>query len=231
MFGRAHEVRVEMNQQYTHQWDLIRAEDPEHSARYAKRWRDLAANGMDLDGEARMVSALVPPGARILDAGCGTGRVGGYLAAHGYQVAGVDLDDYLIEQAKQDHPEGEWHVGDLASFDLSGIKVISGSGEDAGFDAIVCAGNVLTFLDPRSRRPALTNLGRALASGGRLVTGFGAERGYAFADYEDDLRSAGLEIQQRYSTWNLHSYSQDSDFLVCISGPAAHARARNASPE
>lgn len=220
-----------MSQEYAHQWDRIRAADPEHSARYAQRWRDLAANGMDLDGEARMVSALVPPGARILDAGCGTGRVGGYLAAHGYQVAGVDLDDYLIEQAMQDHPEGEWRVGDLASFDLSALKLISGTGEGTGFDAIVCAGNVLTFLDPRSRRPVLANLARVLAPGGRLVTGFGAGRGYTFADYEHELRAAGLEIQYRYSTWNLHPFAQNSDFLVCISGTAAHDHARIAGAE
>ncbi len=45
---------------------------PEHSQWYVNRFRQLAAEGADLAGEARLLDTLVPPASRILDAGCGT---------------------------------------------------------------------------------------------------------------------------------------------------------------
>ena len=99
---------------YQHQWAQMIATDPEHSHRYAERWRSLAAAGHDLDGEARLIDAMAERGSRILDAGCGTGRVGAYLAARGHSVVGVDLDEVLISEARETCPAAEWHVGDLA---------------------------------------------------------------------------------------------------------------------
>lgn len=206
-----------MHPQYSHLWDKLRAENPEHSAQYAQRWRNLAAEGMDLNGEARFVSALVAPGAKVLDAGCGQGRVGGYLADQGYVVAGVDLDDYLVAEAAANFPQAEWRVGDIATFDFTKLVTASDSAERAaGFDVIVSAGNVLTFIDPASRRAALTGLAAVLAPGGRFVSGFGSGRGYDFADYQADLVHAGFEIRHRFSSWDLRSFTADSDFLVCV---------------
>lgn len=193
-----------------HLWNQLRARDPQHSERYSQRWRDMAAAGHDLDGEARFVTAMAAPGASVLDAGCGQGRVGGHLAEKGYDVVGVDLDEQLISEARESFPQGEWLVGDLADFRHGG-----------SFDVVVSAGNVLTFLDPRTRRSALMNLARVLTEDGRLVTGFGAGRGYDFAEYEADLAAAGLEVQHRFSTWNLHPFTRESDFLVCVSAHAS----------
>ena len=47
---------------------------------YAARFDALAAAGTDVHGEASLCAALLPPGARVLDAGCGTGRVAIRLA-------------------------------------------------------------------------------------------------------------------------------------------------------
>ncbi|MFV0434474.1 MAG: class I SAM-dependent methyltransferase [Leucobacter sp.] len=205
---------------YSHLWDRLRAENPEHSAKYSQRWRDLAAEGHDLDGEARLVAALAAPGAAVLDAGSGTGRVGGYLAEHGYAVVGVDLDEQLVAEAGQVYPGAEWLVGDLARFDFSAVSsVAKGSAGLPEFDVIVSAGNVLTFLDPDGRGPALERLRSVLAPDGRMVTGFGAGRGYSFADYERDLAETGFEVQHRFSTWNMRPFEDDSDFLVCVAVP------------
>ncbi len=51
-----------------------------HSQWYVDRFRTLAAEGADLEGEARLVDAMRPRGARILDAGCGPGRLAGRAA-------------------------------------------------------------------------------------------------------------------------------------------------------
>lgn len=99
-------------------WMQKVAADPGHSHWYIERFRAMARAGDDLAGEARFVDAMAPRGARILDAGCGPGRLGSYLAAAGHQVVGVDVDPALIEAAEHDHPGPRWLVGDLAELDL-----------------------------------------------------------------------------------------------------------------
>lgn len=149
--------------------------------------------------------------ARILDAGCGTGRVGGYLRRLGHSVVGVDVDPTLIDYAKTDHPDGVWIAGDLAELDLPA------AGIPDPFDAIVSAGNVMGFLAASTRVDVLTRLRRHLAPGGRLVVGFGAGRGYAFDEYFNDLTEAGLVLEVALSSWDLRPFTADSNFLVSIS--------------
>src|SRR5699024_6228205 len=84
------------------------------------------------------------------------------------------------------------------------------------FDVAFCAGNVLAFLDPASRRQTLGNIKSALKHGGRLVSGFGAGRGYDFDDFAEDIKTTGMFIDLKFSTWELHPFEADSDFLVLI---------------
>jgi SAM-dependent methyltransferase len=194
-------------------WTRTIAADPEHSHRYAARWRRLAAEGQDLDGEARMLDAMAGRGARILDAGCGTGRVGGHLATLGHTVVGVDVDPALVDYAKTDFPDATWLVGDLALLDLPA------GGIAEPFDIVFAAGNVLGFLAPSTRVPVLENIREHLAEGGRAVLAYGAGRGYPFEDFFDDLAAAGLTLDLALSTWELHPFTETSDFLVAIARP------------
>jgi SAM-dependent methyltransferase len=184
--------------------------DPGHSHWYIERFRTMARAGEDLDGEARFVAAMVPRRARILDAGCGPGRVGGALAKAGHDVVGVDVDPVLIEAAAQDHPGPLWLVGDLAELDLPA------RGITAPFDAIVCAGNVMSFLAPSTRGEVLARFRTHLAPGGRAVIGFGAGRGYEFGEFVEDAAAAGLEPDLLLSTWDLRPFTDDSGFLVAV---------------
>src|ERR1700692_4240103 len=104
-------------------WMQKVAADPGHSRWYIERFRAMANAGDDLAGEARFVDAMAPRGARILDAGCGPGRLGGYLAQVGHHVVGVDVDPALIEAAEQDYPGPDWLVGDLAERTLEQLAV------------------------------------------------------------------------------------------------------------
>ena len=96
-------------------WVKKTIEDPNHSDWYIERFRKMAAAGHDLVGEARMIDAMVGRDSRILDAGCGPGRIGGYLATVGHHVVGVDVDPVLIAAAEQDHPGPTWLRHGLAS--------------------------------------------------------------------------------------------------------------------
>ena len=192
-------------------WSEIVAADPGHSRRYAERWANFAAQGRDIDGEARLIDAMAPRGGRILDAGCGQGRLGGYLAGRGHRVVGVDIDPYLISVARDVQPGGTWKVGDLANLaevlaaaDADPKSAESGEHPTGDFDVIVAAGNVLIgFRD-------------ALATDGRAVMGFGAGRGWSLDDFESDAFEAGLRITHRFSTWNLLPFDEHANFIVAI---------------
>lgn len=195
-------------------WMQKVAADPGHSHWYVERFRSMARAGDDLAGEARLVDAMAPRGARILDAGCGPGRLGGYLAAAGHHVVGVDVDAVLIEAAEHDHPGPRWLVGDLAELDLPARGITE------PFDVVVMAGNVMTFLAPSTRVQVLGRLRAHLGDGGRAVIGFGAGRGYGFAQFLDDAAEAGLAPDLLLSTWDLRPFTEDSDFLVAVLRPA-----------
>ncbi|MCI4061144.1 class I SAM-dependent methyltransferase [Micromonospora sp. R77] len=184
--------------------------DPGHSQWYIDRFRRLAAEGADLAGEARLVDALVAPGARILDAGSGTGRVAAALAARGHRVVGVDADPVLVDAARADHPGPRWLVGDLAELDLPA------QGEAEPFDAAVIAGNVMTFVAPGTERSVLTRVAGHVRPDGLVVVGFGTDRGYPLPDFDADAAAAGLGLEHRFATWDLRPWRDDADFAVSV---------------
>ena len=191
-------------------WIELTEQNPEHSAWYVERFRSMAAAGDDLAGEARLIDAMVPRGARVLDAGCGPGRVGRILFDAGHTVVGVDIDPVLVAAAEHDHPGPRWIVADLADLDLPSLGITE------GFDAVVCAGNVMTFLDPATRRPVLARFAAHLREGGRVVIGFGADRGYDFDEFVADAETAGLMPDVLVSTWDLRPFGPDAGFLVAV---------------
>lgn len=188
------------------------ATNPQHSIWYAERFRQMAAAGKDLAGEARFVDAMAPRNARILDAGCGPGRLTPALLAAGHEVVGVDVDPYLIQVAKVDHPGATYLVADLAELDLPA------AGIDEGFDVIICAGNVIGFLAPATRVETLRLLGAHLREQGRIAIGFGAGRGYEFSDFFSDVAEAGLAVEMNLSAWDIRPFTPESSFLVSVLG-------------
>lgn len=189
-------------------------EDPGHSAAYIQRFKDLAAAGHDLVGEARLVDAMLPRGARVLDAGSGTGRLAAYLADAGHDVVGVDGDPVLVAAAAEEHPGARFLVGDLAELDLAA------AGIPEPFHGVVCAGNVMTFLAAGTRVEVLRRMRAHLRPDGRAAIGFGAGRGYPFDEFLADAATAGWAPDLLLSTWDLRPFTPDADFLVAVLRPA-----------
>lgn len=186
------------------------AHGPGHARWYIERFRRLAAQGADLGGEARLVDALVAPGSRILDAGCGTGRVGAELFRRGHRVVGVDVDPALVAAASADHPGPTWRHADLAALDLAAL------GEPEPFDAAVLAGNVMPFLAPGTEVEVLSGLATALRPDGVLAVGFGLDREYPLASFDADVAAAGLTLEHRFATWDLRPMTPSADFAVSV---------------
>lgn len=98
----------------------------------------------------------LPPGGRVADVGCGTGRAAAELAGLGYAAVGVDADPAMIELARSRHPGGDYRVAaaEHLPFDDAGL---------AGYRA----DKVLHELaDPMA---ALIEARRVLRPGGRVV--------------------------------------------------------------
>ena len=186
-------------------WEQTVDANPAHSQWYIDRFRQMAAQGNDLDGEARFIDAMLPRAAKILDAGCGPGRVAGRLSELGHQVVGIDIDPALIQAAESDHPGPEYVVGDISEMNLGRT-----------FDAIVCAGNVMTFTAPSTRANVLQGFAAHLNEGGRAVIGFGAGRGYDFDEFLTHASDAGLTLDLKLSTWDLRPFVEGGNFLVAV---------------
>ena len=157
-----------------------------HTQWYVERFRKLAADGADLGGEARLVDAMVPPRSRVLDAGCGTGRVGAVLHDRGHRVVGVDADAGLIEAAMADHPGPRWLVADLTELDLPAM------GEPEPFAAALLAGNVMIFLAPSTETDVLRRVAAHVVPEGFVVAGFRPGPELALDRFDACVVEAGL---------------------------------------
>jgi SAM-dependent methyltransferase len=163
-----------------------------------------AAAGENVHGEADFVRRFAP--ASVLDAGCGTGRVGRELARRGADVVGIDIDAAMLATARRKGPGVEWRQADLATVDLGRT-----------FDVIVLAGNVMIFLTPGSEGAVLANMARHLSPGGRLVAGFQVRAGGLTAEEHDLLAiAAGLALEERWSTWDCEPWSAGGAYAVSV---------------
>jgi SAM-dependent methyltransferase len=110
----------------------------------------------------------VPPGARILDVGCGTGRHSIELARRGYRVTGLDLSAEMLARARAKAQAAGVHVdwvrGDATKFSI-----------DAPFDAAIClcegAFGLLGSSDDAVEHPLaiLSNISRSLKPDGMAL--------------------------------------------------------------
>jgi len=178
-------------------WDRLAGEDPGRD--YADRVDRRAAQTGNPHGEADLVEHLVAPHSRILDAGCGTGRVAIELARRGHDCVGVDMSDSMLAVARERAPELEWHCQDLATLDL-----------DAAFDLVLAAGNVIALLEEGTEPLVVRHLAASLAAGGLLVAGFGldpehlplSEAPVDLPHYDRWCADAGLVFHARWATWD-----------------------------
>lgn len=183
---------------------------PGHSQWYIERFRTMAAEGADLGGEARFIDAMLPRRARILDAGCGPGRVSNVLHQAGHHVVGVDVDPELIAAAEQDHPGPQYFVGDLSTLDLSEHGITE------PFDGAVLAGNVMVFIAPDSEADVLRHVATHVKADGFIAVGFHTNRELPLGQFDAAVDAAGLRIENRFGTWHLNAWTTADDFAVTI---------------
>jgi len=104
-------------------------------------------------GEAEIVHAAAPPGASVLELGCGTGRILRPLAALGHPVTGVDDSPAMLDRSP----------------DLPGVcSPIESLRLDRTFDVVLLASTMINA-DPGTRRGFLAAVRRHLRGDGIAV--------------------------------------------------------------
>jgi SAM-dependent methyltransferase len=170
---------------------------------YQQRFDTLAASGVAVHGEADFVMGLHP--STVLDAGCGSGRVAIELARRGIEVVGVDVDPSMIATARRLGPALTWVEADVVGVDLR-----------RRFDVVVMAGNVTLFTPPDTQAALVGGCARHLRAGGALVAGFQLDGRYPLGDFDRHCRDAGLELVERWATWDRLPHSEPADYAVSV---------------
>ena len=163
--------------------------------------RRLEASGQPAHGEADFIESLHPPS--VLDAGCGMGRVAIELARRGIDVVGVDLDDELLEFARRSRAIA--CAGCTPTWRRMRL--------DRTFDVVAMPGNVMMFCRPSDRRRSSATALPTSSPSGSLVAGFqleSADDALTLADYDEMCADSGLELVERWSTWQRDPYRGDN---------------------
>ena len=130
---------------------------PKHHERMAT---DLAKLPAERDVLAQFAD-LVGPGGRVLDAGCGPGRVTAHLAELGLAAEGLDLSPVMLDLARAAYPELSFRLGSLTALDAP----------DGSLDGIL-SWYSLIHIPPEHRLGVMSELHRVLVPGGFVLLAF-----------------------------------------------------------
>jgi SAM-dependent methyltransferase len=97
---------------------------------------------------------------RVVEIGCGGGRLLGYLTEIAAEVHGLDVSQSMVDYCRGAYPSAQVVVGDLRALDAS----LTGR-----FDVVLAGDNVLDILDDEGRRQALRAMRAYIAPEGLLV--------------------------------------------------------------
>jgi SAM-dependent methyltransferase len=118
----------------------------------------------------------LPPGARVLDAGCGAGVQAALLLAAGCVVTGVDVSGAQLALARELAPGASFIQADMATLALP----------DGAFDGVCCLYAIIHL--PRTEHAAtFANFRRMLTPGGYLLLSVGT------SDLDSDIEPNWLD--------------------------------------
>ncbi|HML29548.1 MAG TPA: class I SAM-dependent methyltransferase [Hyphomicrobium sp.] len=166
--------------------------------RHARTWDAGRSRSLFEQDWLRRFLAELPPGAPILDIGCGSGEpIAGYFVRAGFSVHGVDSSPAMIELCKTRFPQSTWNVADMRRLSLG--RTFAG----------ILAWNSFLHLQPDEQRQMFSIFRKHAAPGAALMFTSGPREGVAMgtfggeplyhasldpAEYEALLDAAGFNV-------------------------------------
>ncbi|WP_153503155.1 class I SAM-dependent DNA methyltransferase [Cumulibacter manganitolerans] len=154
---------------------------------------------IDLAVLDQMVSML-PASPRVLDAGCGTGRIAHYLARRGCAVRGIDVSPGMLAMSRRDHPEIPVAVGSITQLPILGASV----------EAVVFWYSIIHLPDRLLPR-VFAEAARVLGPGGLVALGFQSG---------DEVREIGAGFRRLGHDVHLDRYHRELSVVLAVA--AAH---------
>jgi SAM-dependent methyltransferase len=169
----------------------------------------------------------IPPGSRVLDLPCGTGRMTRILVERGYRVTSADVSEAMLSRARDNYAAYQEERGSNTppvQFEVRDVLATGYSTDQ--FDGVSCIRLFHHFADSQTRRQALRELGRI--SRGPIVVTFlnslaldritywlkarlrgrkqASQLPIPFKTFEADISAAGLQIDRKIAAhWGISS--------------------------
>jgi SAM-dependent methyltransferase len=132
---------------------------------------------------------LLPPGGRVLDAACGTGKYFPLVLAGGRYLLGVDHAGAYLARAAEKFPNIPTEKHDLQDLPFTDE-----------FDGVMCV-DAMEFVPPEDWPGILERFHRALHPGGRLYLTVELQPDEVLRAGYEDARNAGLPVVEREVIW------------------------------
>ena len=150
--------------------------------------------------------SMLPEYARVLDAGCGTGRYTCLLQDAGLNVTGIDISPGMLEIAEEKHPELHFMEGDFLQLEFA----------DRSFDGVWAHNSIVHFDQDDDIKTALSEFRRILKTGGILHLLVTASNGdQKSAVIKDKLHPEGV-YYRLFSKQEVHSLLDYIGYKVLV---------------
>jgi 2-polyprenyl-3-methyl-5-hydroxy-6-metoxy-1,4-benzoquinol methylase len=164
--------------------------------RHAGAWDEARGDRLREGAWLDRFLAFLPPGASVLDLGCGSGRpMARYCLEKGFAVTGIDTSEELIALARERLPGVTWQVADMRGLELG-----------RRFDGIL-AWHSLFHLTPEDQEAMFAVFEAHAAPNAALMFTSGLNRGVAMGRFQGEpLYHASLDPDEYHALLRDHGF-------------------------
>lgn len=151
------------------------------------------------------VKSLIPPSARIVDFGAGTGRLSIPLASMGYDIVAVEPCKEMLEQLVSKNKANDISTVECKMQDFQA---------DKPFDIALCVFTVLLYLiDEYMLKQSIKVASGSIKSGGYLIIDVPSEALFQNYEYHDAQINRSIDISLIDDKASLYQYSENTKYI------------------
>jgi len=144
-----------------------------------------------------LIDMLPKEGQRILDIGCGTGRLTKEIDRRGPEAVGIDNSEEMVQKARQNHPEVDFLIGDARGLSF-----------ECEFDAVF-SNAALHWIPEKDQSDVISSIADSVRDGGRFVAELGGSGNIhrILGAIREELEYRGYEYKKRWYFPSIGEYT------------------------